>query len=434
MEIGLKPLPCLRTLDVHLPSMNIDVHIIVGITVALGCGLLVGIERERRKATGPHRALAGVRTFALAATAGAFAQALEQQWLVISGALLIISLAAIAYWRERSNDPGITTEMALFVTYMLGVAAIDYPALSAGTAVIVAGLLAARDTLHYFSRKILSESELRDGLLLAAAALVVLPLLPNQTTTWLAGANPRRLWGLVVLLMALQAGGYVALRLAGPRLGLALSGLASGFVSSTATIAAIGARARQDPSLRNACVSGALFSNIATFSQLFLVTTAIYPPGLILLAPCFLTGLLVAAMVASSSLLAHHEIPDSSHPAGRAFSLPQALGFAAILSGVTVAIAFANSRYGLAAVSIGSALAGLVDVHAAATSTLSLGASGALHPSDMLLPILIAFSTNTGSKLVSAFLMGGTAYALRVGAGLVVILIAVWAPYFLSQQ
>ena len=28
---------------------------------ALGCGMLMGIERERRKGDGPHRALAGVR-------------------------------------------------------------------------------------------------------------------------------------------------------------------------------------------------------------------------------------------------------------------------------------------------------------------------------------------------------------------------------------
>ena len=139
-------------------------------------------------------------------------------------------------------------------------------------------------------------------------------------------------------------------------------------------------------------------------------------------------------MVASISLLYRHKSPESSHPAGRAFSLLQTLGFAAILSGVTTAIAFANMYYGHAAVSIGSAAAGLVDVHAAATSVLSLGAGGALQSSEILLPILIAFSTNTGSKLVGAFLAGGIVYASRVGAGLGVILIAVWTPYFLFQH
>jgi hypothetical protein len=73
-----------------------------------------------------------------------------------------------------------------------------------------------------------------------------------------------------------------------------------------------------------------------------------------------------------------------------------------------------------------------VDVHAAATSALSLGASGAMQPSEILLPILIAFSTNTGTKLVGAFLAGGLVYAVRVGAGLAVALIAVWTPYWWS--
>ena len=47
---------------------------LLGLAAALGGGLLIGIERERRKGTGPHRALAGVRTFTLAALAGAGAQ------------------------------------------------------------------------------------------------------------------------------------------------------------------------------------------------------------------------------------------------------------------------------------------------------------------------------------------------------------------------
>jgi len=84
--------------------------------VALGCGLLIGIERERRKGSGPTRALAGVRTFALASLAGAMAQALGQPLLVGAGALLILLLATIAYLHDRrapgrNGDPGVTTEL-----------------------------------------------------------------------------------------------------------------------------------------------------------------------------------------------------------------------------------------------------------------------------------------------------------------------------------
>jgi uncharacterized membrane protein (DUF4010 family) len=158
--------------------------------------------------------------------------------------------AAIGYWRKPTRDPGMTTALALVVTYLLGVLAIRHPSTSAGGAVVVAVLLASRRPLHEFSVDTLSEVELRDGLLFAAATLILLPLLPDAPQSGAGGANPRRLWGLVVLFLALQAGGYVALRAAGPRLGLAFSGLLSGFVSSTGTIAALGARAREMPELR----------------------------------------------------------------------------------------------------------------------------------------------------------------------------------------
>lgn len=405
--------------------------VIIGLSVALGCGLLIGIDRERSKGNGPHRAYAGVRSFALVSVAGAFAQMLGPA-LVAAGALLILALTIIQYWRDRSDDPGITTELALFVTYLLGINAIENPAVSAAASVVVAGLLAFRSPLHHFFKVSLTESELRDALLLAGAALVVLPLMPNTPTPWLAGANPRRLWSLVILIMALQAGGYIALRLGGARLGLALSGLASGFVSSTATMAAMGTRCRRQPDLLGACVTGALLSNIATFLLLFVVNTTLYPSALTSLAPYLLSGLAAAVVVSAISLFGDHASADFASPKGDAFSLMQALVFALILTGVTAAVAYAHANLGQAAVTVGAAMAGFADVHAAAGSVLSLGAGGMLGMPELVLAILIAFSTNTCSKLVAAYLSGGTQFAARIGLGLLVITVATWLPYFLA--
>jgi uncharacterized membrane protein (DUF4010 family) len=186
---------------------------------------------------------------------GAGAKALEQPLLIVAGIVLVGSLITVAYWRNRTQDPGVTTELALLVTYLLGVMAIEHPIMAAGGSVVVAILLAGYRALHEFAVDTLSETELRDGLIFGAAALVLLPLLPNQPVPWLAGANPRRLWVLVVIFIALQAAGYVAQRAAGARVGVALSGLASGFVTSTGTIAALGVRAREAPELRTACVT-----------------------------------------------------------------------------------------------------------------------------------------------------------------------------------
>jgi uncharacterized membrane protein YhiD involved in acid resistance len=98
--------------------------LLLGLAVALGGGLLIGLERERRKGDGPARRAAGIRSFALVALAGALAQALGQPALVAAGALATVLLAGLAYgfdrWRAAAQpalaDPGMTTEIALVVT------------------------------------------------------------------------------------------------------------------------------------------------------------------------------------------------------------------------------------------------------------------------------------------------------------------------------
>lgn len=404
-------------------------NVLLGLAAALGAGLLIGIERERRKGTGPNRALAGVRTFTLSALAGAVAQLTGYQVLVIAGAALLVVLAGIGYRRQRSRDPGVTTEVALFVTYVIGVIAMSSPSLAAGAAVVVTALLASRGSLHRFSVEVLSQAELRDGLVFCGAALVMLPLLPDQGVSWLPAVNPRRFWGLVVLFMGLQAAGYVALRGVGPRLGLALSGLASGFVSSTATIAALGVRAREAPELRSACVSGALCSTVATVLLLAVVAATVSRDGLRLLGPSLAAGLTAAVAAAVASL--RHRPGKAPHtaPRGHAFNLLYAVGFALLLSALTVAMAYMTNRFGLLAVSLGAALAGFFDVHAAAASALSVAATSApLAPAELVIAVLLAVTTNTASKLVAALSAGGLAYGVRVAAGLILVVVAMWAP------
>ena len=401
---------------------------LLGLAAALGSGLLIGIERERRKGTGPHRRLAGVRTFSLVALAGAGAQLSGHVSLVVTGAALVVALTAVRYWRERSRDPGVTTEIALFITYVIGVVAMSQPSLAAGGAVVVTALLVSRGSLHRFSVDVLTDSELRDGLVFCGAALVVLPLLPEQGALWLPAINPRRLWGLVVLFMGLQATGYVALRAAGPRMGLALSGLASGFVSSTATIAALGVKAREAPELRSACISGALFSTVATVLLLAVVAVMVNPDGLRLLGPSLIAGLVAALAGAGVSLRRRPPPATQTIARGRAFNLAYAIGFAVLLSAVTAAMAYLTSHFGQLAVPVAATLAGFFDVHAAATSVLSVAATAKFPPTEVVMAVLLAFLANTTSKVVAAVGAGGLAYGLRVAAGLLLVALAMWAP------
>ncbi|HEY0953699.1 MAG TPA: DUF4010 domain-containing protein, partial [Roseateles sp.] len=270
---------------------GVSSELLFGLAAALGSGLLIGLERERSKRRGPHREPAGLRTFTLAALSGALAQALDVPGLVPVGALAITALAALAYLRSRERDPGLTTEIALLVTYLIGVLCMTAPLLGSPAAVVVTALLAARTRLHRFATQVLREQELHDGLLLGALALVVLPLMPQQPLPWLAGMKAHSLLGLMLLLLALQAAGHIALRLAGPQAGLALSGLMSGLVSSTATIATMGARARAQPGLALACAAGAVMSTCATWLQAQLMLFAMAPGAALGLLPVTLLGM-----------------------------------------------------------------------------------------------------------------------------------------------
>lgn len=166
---------------------------LIGLLVALGCGILVGLERERRKGEGDDRAAAGIRTFTVAAVSGAMAQGLGHPGLVVVGALLVLVLVGVAYHKSRSRDPGLTTELALFATYLIGVQAMLSPPLGAACGAGLAVLLAARQRLHWLATRWLSAEEWRDALMLAALGLVFLPLLPNTPQAWLGGINLRPL-------------------------------------------------------------------------------------------------------------------------------------------------------------------------------------------------------------------------------------------------
>jgi hypothetical protein len=220
---------------------------ILNLAVALGIGLLIGAERERRKGAGPSRSPAGIRTFTVTSLAGAVSFIVGGEVLLAVATAGVIILTVAAYWRGHENDPGLTTEIALILTALLGGLAIQQPALAAGIAVVVAVLLAARSRLHRFVSSVLTEDELNDGLIFAGATLVVLPLVPDRPMGPYGALNPHSIWILVILVMAISAAGYIAVRLLGARFGLPIAGLASGFISSTATIGAMGARVAKTP-------------------------------------------------------------------------------------------------------------------------------------------------------------------------------------------
>jgi len=405
--------------------------VLLNLVVALGIGLLIGAERERRKGAGPSRAPAGLRTFAATALAGAISVLAGGEMLLAVTTAGTVALIAVAYWRGHDDDPGLTTEIALTVTVLLGGLAMQRPALAGGIGVVLAVLLAARDRLHHFVGRVLTDDELQDALIFAAATLVVLPLLPDRAMGPYGALNPRAIWLVVILVMAISAAGYVAVRVLGARFGLPIAGLAAGFISSSATIGAMGGRAAKQSEVMAGAVAGAVLSTVATIIQMALVlgTTSLATLAA-LAAPLLCAGLAAALYGAVFTWAALRQTAEADVQQGHAFSLQTALVFAATLSVVLVACAALQARFGETGVIAAAALAGFADTHASAISVAALVASGKLDASNALLPILAGLSTNTISKIILAATSGGRAFALRVIPGLIAVAGAAWAGGF----
>ena len=141
--------------------------LLLGFLVALGVGLLIGIDRERKKGEGPaHHAPACAplpwRRCWVPSPSPRAANCCSRP-----PPLGVAAFAGLSYWRARDSDPGLTTETALVLVTLLGGLAIREPAFAAGLGVVIAVLLAARTELHRFVLSGLTDQELRSLLIFA---------------------------------------------------------------------------------------------------------------------------------------------------------------------------------------------------------------------------------------------------------------------------
>ena len=405
----------------------------LNLAIAIGVGLMIGLERERSKGIGSARRPAGIRTFTLAALLGAIATHLGGVPLLAVATASVTAFAALSYAQSHDDDPGLTTEVGLIATPLLGGLAMSDTGLAAGLGVAIAVIFAAKAPLHGFVMRVLTGAEVTDALIFAVATLVIWPQLPDRYLGPLQALNPHSIWFLVILVMALGACGHVATRALGARFGLPIAGLASGFVSSTATIGAMAGRAAKEPASMRAAVAGAAFSTVATFVQLALLLLTITRPTLVLMAPALGAGACVAALYGLAFALRAVTVEGTADAKpGRAFSVGAALGLAAMMAVMLVLAATLRAWLGEAGVTVGAVVGGFVDTHAAAISIASLAASDKTTPQDAILPILAAMTSNTVAKLAMAMGGGSRGFALRIAPGLLAPIVAAWGVAVLT--
>jgi len=389
-----------------------------GLATALALGLLIGTERGfSGRRTPDLQMAAGIRTFALLGLIGGLAALLAgllglAVWVAMTLVVGVLIVASYLSDVRRNGDQGMTTEMAMLATFLLGsLAVLDSAALAAALAVVVALLLSLKTVLHDALRR-LTADEVSGALKLLFISLVLLPILPNQGYGPWQVFNPYVVWWMVVLLAGIGFAAYVAVRLAGARRGLMFTALLGGLVSSTAMTLTL-ARLSGSRSLHGVLAAGLLATSGLMFPRV-LAEVALVNRSLLagLWLPLSVAGLvyLLGALyylwrsvrVATDSL----ELPLKNP-----FELGPALRFAALLALILLLVETGRQLLGDTGIYLISVLSGMADVDAI-TLSLSRSARGELDNQVATLGIYLAVFSNSLVKAGLIGLVGGRRLAL----------------------
>jgi uncharacterized membrane protein (DUF4010 family) len=401
--------------------------------VALGLGLLVGLQRESTSSP-----LAGLRTFPLVTLLGAVCALLSagtSGWVLAAGLVGVAAATAMgnaARLRGPAPDAGITTEAALLLMYALGA----YAVLGQRAVAVVAGgtvalLLHFKAELHGVVKR-LAESDLRAVMQFVLLALVVLPILPDATFGPYAVFNPRETWLMAVLIVGLSLCGYIALKFFGERAGIVVGGLLGGLISSTATTVSWSRLTRGRPETARAAALVIVIASTVVYGRVLAEIAAVSRPFLPVAAPRILA--LAAAMAVAAAALwlrTRGEAPvsaDGQQPA----SLKTAFTFAALYGVVLLAVAIVNDRFGAQGLYAVSAISGLTDVDAITLSVARLVASGQAAPELGARLVVVGVLSNLAFKGALAGLLGdarlrlfvAVVFGLQLLAG--AVMLAVW--------
>jgi len=390
---------------------------------ALGIGLLVGMERERR----PESA-AGLRTFALVSMLGCLFALLSDKTggpavlvtglLVIAGAMIASNFSA----RQEEQYRGFTTEAAIIVTYGLGAAVwFGHATLAVMLAIATTVLLYFKAELSRFSRR-MTPKDINSILQFAVLSLVVLPILPSQDYGPYGALNPRQIWWMVVLISGLALAGYLALRIIGTRHGAALLGIFGGLASSTATTMMFSRHARDHVHLVRMAAIVILIANLMVMIRLGVVAGLVAPSLVGQIAVVFACGLvpgLALTLYGWKILNAGGELPMPS--VKNPTELKTAISFGLLYAIVLLASAWLQEVAGNRGLYIVALASGVTDADASVLSALRLYNLEKIPATEAVTAVTLALMANLVFKIGLVVSIGGGPLARHALPGLLAI-------------
>jgi uncharacterized membrane protein (DUF4010 family) len=413
-------------------------EIFFGFLIALAAGALIGLEREQARVLDKKPSIGGVRTFPLIALAGSLSALLAHTigvWPVLGALLVVGAFLGISYYQEWSREtaPGLTTQVAALITFLLGVLAL-LPGLPLATgqryllivasAGVVMALLSFKAPLHQAVARV-SEDDIYATAKFVILALVVLPLLPDRTFGPFHVLNPFDTGLMIVLIAGISFLGYIATRIAGPRRGLAVTGILGGLVSSTAVTVSLASRVREDPKVLP-LASVAILAASSTMFVRILTVVGIVDLGLLPVLSWPVGAMAVAGYGAALALYlrTRRDLPQTEPVSLRnPFELGSALKFGLFYIAVIFVAKAAQTFLGDQGLYVFGILAGTTDVDAITLSMARFHREG-LTASTAAIAITLAAITNTVVKAGISAWLGGRELGARVAVGLGVTLVA----------
>jgi len=371
--------------------------------IALGLGLLVGLQRQHSDST-----FAGLRTFPLITILG-FLSALFSPWLAAAGFIAASLLIAIGHWVNARNS--LVTEAALLAMYAIGALLADgeHTLIAVAAATTIAVLLEFKVELHGVVEK-LGERDIKAILQFALISLVILPVLPDRTFGPYDVLNPRHIWWMVVLIVGINLAGYLAYRFVSPDKSLLVSGILGGLISSTATTASYSRKGGQAALVVILVAGATVYLRLAT--EVLTTAPQIAMQVLPRLALPFLALVSFAIWHYRTARNSTSEESAKTNPAEMRIALVFACGYALVL----VANAAAKDLLGDSGVLGLSIAGGLTDVDAITLSTTQMVNAGRVSANIAWQSILIASLSNLIFKTGIAFVLGGRHFGTQIAA------------------
>jgi uncharacterized membrane protein (DUF4010 family) len=434
--------------------------ILLRILLAVVLGAILGLETETRdieikgadRKTKEEKAkLGGVRTYSVLALLGALAGIFYFSGNLVLVYMLfaaVIGLVVAAYVLnvQVKQAFGLTTELAVILTFLIGFLTTSNLVELALVLVILILLTFFLSQKNAFQPVVLNirHGELIDIVKFGLTAIVILPILPNQTYTigdlikllnlnlgMIASdlqrvevINPFRIWLIVVLIIGISLGGYIASRFIGKRGGIFLTAFVGGFISSTATTISLAQKAKttfKNDRLNRLYAGGALVSNASSFITFLLLLTASSLNLLRELGPAVLLMFVIGNLVGIGLIISAGKDESSEIEFNYSrFSLLPALKFVGLIVALTLLIQLVKLNGNSEGVLAVTALSGILGMDPAIIATSGLVESTNLTLQVGVMILILTNAVNFIAKSIYGLIYGQRRFATYLAIGLMI--------------